>query len=88
MVKKIANYITKYCYVVFVVFLVLAGICAFLATKVNINHDIYSYMPANSETSLGLNIMKDEFDYGKNVLRPSGNQAASEISMAKIYCEN
>ncbi len=64
MVKKIANYITKYCYVVFVVFLVLAGICGLLATKVNINHDIYSYMPANSETSVGLNIMKDEFDYG------------------------
>ncbi len=64
MVRKIADYITKYCYTVFVIFLVLAGICGFLSQKVSINHDIYSYMPADSETTLGLNIMKDEFDYG------------------------
>ena len=48
----------------FAIFLVLAGVAAFLSTKVNINHNIYSYMPANSETSQGLTIMEDEFDYG------------------------
>lgn len=64
MVKRIADFVTKYCYIVFVIFLMLAGLCAFLATKVKINHDIYSYMPESSETSQGLNIMKDEFDYG------------------------
>ena len=55
---------TKYCYVVFGIFLALAALCAFLSTKVKINHDIYSYMPESSETSQGLSIMKDEFDYG------------------------
>ncbi len=64
MVKRIANFVTKYCYIVFVVFLVLAGLSAFLATKVKINHDLYSYMPESSETSQGLEIMKEEFDYG------------------------
>ena len=46
-------------------FLALTGVCAFLSTQVNINKDIYSYMPSDSETSLGLNIMNDEFDYDK-----------------------
>ena len=64
MVRRIADFVTKYCYIVFVIFLVLAGLCAFLSTKVKINHDIYSYMPESSETSQGLKIMEDEFDYG------------------------
>ncbi len=63
MIKRLANFVTKYCFVVFWVFLVLAGICALLSTKVKINHDIYSYMPADSETTQGLNIMNDEFDF-------------------------
>ena len=64
MVRRIADFVTKYCYVVFGIFLALAALCAFLSTKVKINHDIYSYMPESSETSQGLKIMEDEFDYG------------------------
>ena len=64
MVRRVASFITKYCYVVFAVFLTLTGLCAFLSTKVKINHDIYSYMPESSETAQGLDIMKEEFDYG------------------------
>ena len=63
--KRVAEFITKYCYVIFAIFLALAVGCGFLSTKVKINHDVYSYMPADSETTLGLNIMKDEFDYGE-----------------------
>lgn len=63
--KRVAEFITKHCCVVFVIFLVLAALCGFLTTKVKINHDVYSYMPADSETTLGLNIMKDEFNYGE-----------------------
>ncbi|MBR2803213.1 MMPL family transporter [Candidatus Saccharibacteria bacterium] len=65
MVKRIASFITKYCYVVFAVILVLAGLCAYISTKVKVNHDIYSYMPESSETAQGLQIMKDEFGYGE-----------------------
>ena len=64
MLKRITDFITKYCYIIFFVVLALAGSCALLSTKVKINHDIYSYMPADSETSQGLAIMEDEFDYG------------------------
>lgn len=64
-VKGIARLIAKYCYFVFGIFLILTIVCSFLATKVNINRDIYSYMPENSETAQGLTIMKEEFDYGQ-----------------------
>ena len=61
--RKITDFLVNHCYVIFVVFLALTAICGFLSLKVNINKDIYSYMPADSETSLGLDIMDDEFNY-------------------------
>lgn len=60
---KISDFLVKHCYTIFIVFLVITVICAFLSAKVKINKDIYSYMPADSETSQGLQIMDDEFDY-------------------------
>ena len=61
--RKISDFIVNHCYVIFGVFLVFVAICAVLSTHVNINKDIYSYMPSDSETTLGLNIMNDEFSY-------------------------
>ena len=61
--RKISDFIVNHCYVIFGVFLVFVAICAVLSTHVNINKDIYSYMPSDSETTLGLNIMNDEFGY-------------------------
>ena len=61
--RKITDFIVDHCYIIFGVFLVLVAICAVLSTHVKINKDIYSYMPASSETSLGLGIMNDEFNY-------------------------
>ena len=60
---KITDFIVDHCYVIFGVFLVLVAICGVLSTHVKINKDIYSYMPAESETSIGLGIMNDEFNY-------------------------
>lgn len=61
--RKVTDFIVNHCYIIFAVFLVLTGICGILATKVHINKDIYSYMPADSETAKGLEIMNDEFNY-------------------------
>lgn len=63
MIKRLAAFVSRYCFVVFWVFLALAAFCGILSTKVKINHDLYSYMPADSETTMGLNIMDEEFDY-------------------------
>lgn len=90
MVRKIADFVTKYCFVVFGIFLVLAAFAAFLSTKVKIDHDIYSYMPESSETSQGLNIMKDEFDYGSTSTWQMmfENLSEDEKSEVKSYLES
>src|SRR5574344_156923 len=59
--KGITDFIVNHAYVVLAVMLVIAGVSAYAATKVKINHDIMQYMPENSETSQGLDIMDDEF---------------------------
>ena len=61
--RKVTDFIVNHCYIIFAIFLVLTGICGILATQVHINKDIYSYMPADSETAKGLEIMNDEFNY-------------------------
>lgn len=61
--KRVSDFLVNHCYVIFGVILVLTVICGILSTQVKINKDIYSYMPADSETALGLDIMNDEFDY-------------------------
>lgn len=61
--RKITDFITDHCYAIFAVFLILTGICGILSTKVHINKNIYSYMPVDSETSMALDIMNNEFDY-------------------------
>ena len=90
MIKRLADFVTKYCYVVFWVFLALAGICALLATKVTINHNIYSYMPADSETTFGLNIMDEEFDYSStsNWQIMFKDTSPERIEQARAFIEN
>ena len=59
--KKITDFIVDHRYFILTFFIVLAGVCAFLASKVNINRDISFYMPKTSDTSIGKKIMDKEF---------------------------
>ncbi len=59
--KKITNFIVEKRYYFLALFIILAGICLFLATKVNINEDIIKYLPKDSETKIGKDIMDEEF---------------------------
>ena len=90
MVRRIADFVTKYCFIVFGIFLVLAAFSAFLFIKVKINHDIYSYMPESSETSQGLKTMKDEFDYGSTSTWQMmfENLSDEEKNIVKNYLES
>lgn len=88
--KKISNFIVKNCYVIFAIFVTLAGVCGILASRVKINHDIYSYMPEDSETSRGLAIMDDEFDYSStsDYQVMIKNLSESERFEVKAYLES
>ncbi|MCH5167001.1 MAG: MMPL family transporter [Erysipelotrichales bacterium] len=60
--KKISDFIVDKRYFVILSFIVFAVLSMFLSTKVNINDDISKYLPSNSETRLGMDIMEDNFD--------------------------
>lgn len=59
--KKITNFIVEKRYFILTTFLLLAGISAFLSTKVKINYDITEYLPSSSEIRKGIDIMNEEF---------------------------
>ena len=59
--KKITDFIVKFRYPFLVIFILLACICLYLQTRVNINDDIMKYLPKSSETKIGNDIMNDEF---------------------------
>ena len=59
--KKITDFIVNKRYIILITFITLAIICAIISKKVNINYDINKYLPQNSPTRIGLNIMEKEF---------------------------
>ena len=59
--KKITDFIVNKRYIILIAFIILAIICASISKKVNINYDINKYLPQNSPTRIGLNIMENEF---------------------------
>ena len=59
--RRITDFMVKYCYVFLITFILLSGISLYLATKVNINEDIMEYLPKTSETKIGKDIMDDNF---------------------------
>ncbi len=61
MLQKVTDFIVKYRNWILALFLVLTGACAFLSTKVKLNYDMMEYLPSDSETRVGLNLMTDEF---------------------------
>ncbi len=63
--KKVAEFIVEKRYFVLILFIVLTCISIFLSTKVTINDDISKYLPKNSETRIGMEIMDREFDKEK-----------------------
>ncbi len=59
--KKFTDFIVDKRYFILGLFIVFTIICAFLSQKVKINYDIAKYLPDDSETRIGMNIMEDEF---------------------------
>ena len=59
--KKITDFIINKRYFILLIFIILAVYAGFLSTKVKTNYDIAKYLPATSETRIGMDIMEDEF---------------------------
>ena len=59
--RKVTDFIVEKRYLILISFIIITVLCIFLMSKVNINHDISAYLPDDSETRIGMNIMEDEF---------------------------
>lgn len=59
--KKITDFIVEKRYIVLVTFIILGVICAFLVKNVTVNKEIAKYLPSDSETRIGMDIMDEEF---------------------------
>ncbi len=56
--KKITDFIIDKRNIVLISFIILSIISLFLSTKVNINYDIAKYLPSDSETRIGMDLME------------------------------
>lgn len=63
--KKITDFIVKRRNFIIVLFIFLVIVSIFLSTKVKINYDMTEYLPSNSETKIGMDIMEKEFEEEK-----------------------
>lgn len=62
--KKISDFLVSKRIYILCTMLVLVIVSTFLISKVNVNYDLTKYLPAESKTKQGLNIMADEFPGG------------------------
>ena len=59
--KKITDFIVRFKYIFLIIFVVFGLFSLYLSTKVKINDDIMKYLPKNSETKIGSDIMEKSF---------------------------
>lgn len=61
MLRKITDFIVEKRNVVLILMVALTGVAGFLSLKAKINYDMMEYLPEDSETRVGLDIMTEEF---------------------------
>ncbi len=59
--RKITDFIVNHRILVLITFIILSGICIFLSKNVLIDREISDYLPKNSDTRVGMDIMDKEF---------------------------
>ncbi|MDR1906043.1 MAG: MMPL family transporter, partial [Clostridiales bacterium] len=90
MLKKIADKIVDFKYIIIGAMLVLAVVCVFLLFNVNVNYDLTKYLGKNSDTAMSLEIMNDEFGHSgsaevmvKDVTFDQAKELQSKIAAIK-----
>ena len=60
--KKFYSGIVKHRKLIIVIFAVLFIVCMILQNIVEVNYDINDYLPEDCESTISIDVMKDEFD--------------------------
>lgn len=76
--KKLTDFIIDKRYYILVVFIILTIICGVLSQRVKINYDIAKYLPSDSETRIGMDIMENEFETTTSTLNIMFNDLSDE----------
>ena len=76
--KKLTDFIIDKRYYVIALFIILTIVCGVLSQKVKINYDIAKYLPGDSETRIGMDIMEDEFETTTSTLNIMFNDLNEE----------
>ena len=82
--RKVTDFIVGKRYIILTLFLALAGVSILISSKVNINYEISEYLPNDSETKIGMNIMDLEFDNNLSTLNVMVKNSDDSIE----YLEN
>lgn len=61
MLRKLTDFMVEKRNYILILMVILTGVAGFLSTKVKINYDMMDYLPDDSETRQGLDIMTAEF---------------------------
>ncbi len=88
--KRITDFIVEQRNIILAVFVGLAGVALFLSGQVKINHDMTAYLPDDSETRQGMDIMEAEFEPEKTseLLVMVADLGESEKQQTRQYLEN
>lgn len=83
--RKVTDFIVEKRNIVLVIFIILSAFCLFLSTKVNINSDITKYLPDDSETKIGKEIMDSEFEEQKQSVLNVVYKGLSDDEKTELY---
>lgn len=77
--RKFYEYIVNHKKLVIAIFLVAVVICGICSTMVNVDYDMNDYLPDGTESTVALDIMKEEYDMSI----PNARVMVSDISIAQ-----
>ena len=60
--KKFYDGVIKMRVVLIILFLIVAGICGYCRQFISVNYDMNSYLPEDAPSTVGMDVMEDEFD--------------------------
>lgn len=83
--RKITDFIVKRRNIIIILFIMLSVISVFLSQKVRIIYDMAEYLPTDSETRIGMDIMDKEFEEERTSFLNIMFKNLNEEEKTKVY---
>ena len=83
--RKITDFIVKRRNIIIILFIMLSVISVFLSQRVRIIYDMAEYLPTDSETRIGMDIMDKEFEEEQKSVLNVMFKGLSEEEKTEVY---